>query len=145
MGFERLFVDTWGWLVLVNRRDIHFGEVAQLRSVSRGGEWVTSDYILDETISRLFATYPFPIAHRFMDGLFQASGAGALDIEHVTPERFGEAWRLRAKYKDKPRISFTDLTSFVLMKELGIRRVLTGDAHFEHAGMGFERIPKSPH
>jgi predicted nucleic acid-binding protein len=38
-------------------------------------------------------------------------------------------------------ISFTDITSFVVMRELGLSAVLTGDAHFEHVGQGFKRLP----
>jgi len=96
---------------------------------------------LDETITRLFATAVFAPARRYLEGIFEASRQGLLDIEHVTPERFSEAWRLRARYHDKPRISFSNLTSFVVMRELGLRHVLTGDAHFEHAGMPFTRRP----
>ena len=48
---------------------------------------------------------------------------------------------LRRKYDDKPDISFTDLTSMVVMQEFDLRDVLTGDAHFEHVGMGFRRQP----
>ena len=58
----------------------------------------------------------------------------------LTPERFSAAWRLRLRYHDKPRISFTDLTSFVVMRELRLQRVLTGDAHFEQVGLGFVRL-----
>ena len=76
-----------------------------------------------------------------MEGVFEASNLGLLDIEHVTPERFAQAWRLRLRYRDKPRISFADLTSFVVMRELGLREILTADAHFEHVGMGFVRKP----
>jgi predicted nucleic acid-binding protein len=62
-------------------------------------------------------------------------------IERITPERFHAAWQLRLRYRDKPRISFTDLTSFVVMKEMRLISVISGDAHFEHAGLGFRRIP----
>jgi len=127
MASSRLFVDTWAWLVLANDRDPAFGSVSCLRagSAAQTHIWVTTDYVLDETMTRLFAGAPFPKARRFMEGIYQASGQGGLDIEHVTPERFLEAWRLRLKYKDKPRISFTDLTSFVVMRELGLEQVLT--------------------
>ena len=47
-----------------------------------------------------------------------------MDIAHVTPERFSRAWLLRLRYRDQPRISFTDLTSFVVMRELDLRRRL---------------------
>jgi len=49
---------------------------------------------------------------------------------------------LRKKYQDKPDISFTDFTSFVIMQELAINRVFTGDAHFEKVNLGFEILPK---
>jgi predicted nucleic acid-binding protein len=143
MAVSRLFVDTWGWLVLANDRDPAFSSVSRIRAKAAGapGAWVTTDYVLDETMTRLFAMAPFAEARRFVEGIFKASREGLLDIEHMTPERFSEAWRLRLRYKDKPRISFTDLTSFVVMRELGLTEVLTGDAHFEQVGMGFARLP----
>jgi predicted nucleic acid-binding protein len=143
MVAERLFVDTWGWLVLANDRDPAFGSVSQIRSAAAGrlGTWVTTDYVLDETMTRLFAATPFAKARRFTEGIFEASSEGLLDIEQVTPERFRNAWILRLRYRDKPRISFTDLASFVVMRELGLTRVLTGDAHFEQVGLGFRRVP----
>jgi len=84
---------------------------------------------------------PFTAAGRFSEAIFEASHQGQLDIEQITPERFTRAWRLRLRYHDKPRISFTDLTSFVVMRELGLHRVLTGDTHFEQVGLGFVRVP----
>ena len=143
MAVERVFVDTWAWLVLANDRDPAFGSVSRLRSSTAGqpGAWVTTDYVLDETLTRLFALAPFAQARRFTEGIFEASRRGLLDIEHVTPERFSRAWRLRLRYRDKPRISFTDLTSFVVMRELGMHNALTADAHFEHVGLGFSRLP----
>jgi predicted nucleic acid-binding protein len=94
------------------------------------GAWITTDYILDETTTRLFAGTPFPQARQFVEGIFEASREGLLDIEHVTPERFAEAWLLRLRYSDKPRISFTDFTSFAILRELEIHQVLTEDAVF---------------
>lgn len=139
----RLFVDTWGWLVLADARDPAFEAVSDLRKavMGRRDAWVTTDYVLDETITRLFVAKPFAIASRFLEGIFDASRTGTVDIEHITPERFINAWRLRRRYKDQPRISFTDLTSFTIMHELGLRRVITGNAHFTHCGLGFTLAP----
>jgi predicted nucleic acid-binding protein len=143
MAAERLFVDTWGWLVLANGHDPYFASVARIRESAQGraGAWVTTDYVLDETMTRLFAMAPFALARRFMEGIFEASRNGGVDIEHVTAERFTGAWKMRLRYRDKPRISFTDFTSFVVMRELGLKCALTGDAHFEQVGMGFARLP----
>ena len=38
-------------------------------------------------------------------------------------------------------ISFTDLTSMVIMQERGIKRILTEDDHFLHIGMGLQKVP----
>ena len=140
---DTCFVDTWGWLVLADDRDPAFASVTAMRTAAgaRPGAWVTTDYVLDETMTRLFAAAPFTKARRFCEAIFEASRQGLLDIECIHPERFRRAWRLRLQYHDKPRISFTDLSSFVVMRELKIANVISGDAHFEQAGLGFRRLP----
>jgi len=140
----KLFIDTWGWLALGDRRDPSHQRVKKfLRAFdSRGGLAYTTDYVLDETITRLFMLVPFPIAKGYVERtIWEAVATGHLRLERITPERFAKAWGLRKRYHDKPEISFTDLTSFIIMEELRIREALTADAHFEHVGLGFTRVP----
>jgi len=138
---DLVFIDTWGWLALGHRKDAHHHEVKvvykQLRA--KGARLYTSDYVLDELISLLFRREIFEESVRFLDGLLNASEKGLLTIERITSARFASTWLLRKKFQDKTRISFTDLTSMVLMKERGIQVVLTDDEHFEHVGMGFRK------
>jgi uncharacterized protein len=139
---ERLFVDTWGWLALADSRDpAHEQVVSERRSYTGAGALVTSDYVLDETITRLFSACPFSVARKFCDAILEAASSGLLHLERITPERFDAAYRLRLRYRDKPRISFTDLTSFVVMRELDIRNVLTADRHFAQVHLGFRCLP----
>jgi predicted nucleic acid-binding protein len=107
---EFVFVDTWAWLALSNRKDVHH-ELAkksyeEIKTV--GYRLVTSDYVLDEVITALFRNVAFASAVQFIESLFTA----------------------------------TDFTSFVLMQELAINNVFTGDSHFERVNLGFEIIPK---
>jgi predicted nucleic acid-binding protein len=138
-----LFVDTWGWLVLADVAEPAHTEVRQLRK--RYGTlrvpWVTTDYVLDETITRVFARAPFQKAEAFCSRLLEAARKGTVAIESITPRRFRAAYALRLRYRDKPRISFTDLTSFAVMRELGIQHVLTRDLHFQQSQMGFITLP----
>jgi len=136
-------VDTWGWLVLAHRKDPNHLRVRELRmrAAERALPWVTTDYVLDETVTRLFASVPFSSAVKFFDGIFESQALGSVIVETVNPERFRAAWKLRLRYEDKPRMSFTDLTSFAVMREKGIQYVITGDAHFGQAGLGFQAIP----
>jgi len=140
---QSLFIDTWGWLVLADRNDPAYGRVAGMRrkNVESRRPWVTTDYVLDETITRLFAAAPFAKAQEFCDAIFASRDLGSLVVEYISPERFRTAYQLRLRYKDKSRISFTDLTSFAVMHELGIRDVLTGDEHFVQIGLGFRKLP----
>src|ERR1700674_3703812 len=135
---ERLFVDTWGWLVLADSKDpAHAQSVFERRRRSAPGHLITTDYVLDETFTRLFSRCTFALARQFSDAALQAERAGLLQVERITPGRFDAAYRLRLRYSEKPDISFTDLASFVVMKELGIREVLTADAHFKQVHLGF--------
>jgi len=100
MGSNRIFVDTWGWLVLANDRDPAFCRGFcdfDANRLAFWGAWVTTDYVLGETMTRLFSVAPFAAARGFIEGIFNASRDGLVDIEHVTPERFGKAWLLRRR------------------------------------------------
>ena len=138
-----LFVDTWGWLCLADAGDPAHTAVKKRREADSkaGRRWVTSDYVLDETITRIFARRPFAEARKFCSALFGAQQRGLLAIEPIDAARFRAAYKLRLRYDDKPRVSFTDLTSFIVMEELGIRHVLTGDSHFRQGEFGFITMP----
>jgi uncharacterized protein len=139
----KLFVDTWGWLTLHDRRESRHKEVSTFWKELRigGGLLYTTDYILVETYTTLFKRLDSHRAKKAMQELEQNILVGSLQLVWMTPQRFEQTKRLRLKYQDKPKISFTDLSSMVVMQELGIDWVLTGDAHFEHVGMGFQLKP----
>ena len=51
----------------------------------------------------------------------------------IGQDAFWQAWEWQAKFHDQA-FSFTDCTSFVVMKSLGLTEAATNDAHFETAG-----------
>jgi len=57
----------------------------------------------------------------------------ALDLEWVGSEHFEAAEGWFREYHDQT-FSFTDCTSFVIMRERGIRQAITTDDHFRIAG-----------
>ena len=139
----RLFIDTWGWVTIHNKREPRHKEVKRFYDDFRNQRGIayTTDYVLDETFTLLFKRLSLLHARESMEKLDEAIQKGYLQLEWITPERFEQAKRLRLKFQDKPRISFTDLTSMVVMKELDIADILTGDAHFVQLGMGFITVP----
>lgn len=139
----RLFIDTWGWIVLGNKREPRHAEITKFyssRKKQRGISY-TTDYVLDETFTLLFRRLSFKEAKDSLDIIDLAINEGYLRLERITAERFEKAKGLRIKFRDKPRMSFTDLTSMVVMAERGITDILTGDDHFTQVGMGFQKIP----
>lgn len=138
-----IFVDTWGWIALGHRKNSRHQEVKGFYQELRkeGLRVYTSDFVLDEVVTLIFRRETFDEAVRFIEGIFEAAELGHLTIERITSERFSAAWRLRQRFKDKPRISFTDLTSMAVMEEFGLKEVLTEDEHFIQVGMGFQRRP----
>ncbi len=76
-----------------------------------------------------------------MKGLLSAFSASNFHLVRINEERFTQTESLRSRFLDKPLISFTDLTSMVVMRELDITTILTEDTHFTHVGMGFQLLP----
>lgn len=58
-------------------------------------------------------------------------------VERVGPEWEDEAWEMFKRYSDKA-LSFTDCTSFVVMRHRRIQEAFTNDHHFEQ--VGFQRL-----
>jgi len=140
---DDLLIDTWGWLVLHNKREPRYAEINAFYRRLRmdGGSIYTTDYILDETLTMLFRRLPFSLARRSTSLLDKAVEQGYLKLEWISPARFEAAKGLRLRLHDKPGISFTDLTSMVVMRELDLSSILTDDDHFLQVGMGFRKMP----
>ncbi|MBC8113954.1 MAG: type II toxin-antitoxin system VapC family toxin [Candidatus Saccharimonas sp.] len=138
-----VFVDTWAWVALALKRDQHHDAAKVQHQTFRQERrrYVTSDFVLNELITQLYPLLPSPQAQSFIGAILTAGDAGEYAIVHVTPPQFRRAWELRQKYHDKPGISFVDFTSIVIMQEMGLTDVFTGDAHFREVNLGFQLFP----
>jgi predicted nucleic acid-binding protein len=137
-----IFFDTWGWVAIANKNDKHHKDVFEFYKeflLSRGVP-ITSDYVLSETFTLLKSRANIDGVIQFGEGLLQAISASKIILENITAPRWREAWEFLKRFRDKPRISFCDFSSFVVMRELDIREVLTNDAHFEQVGFGFKKL-----
>lgn len=97
---EGTFVDTWGWVALGHHRDPRHQEVKRFYQELRkaGGEFYTSNYVLDEVATLLFRRDVFREAVKFIEGIFESVQQGQLTIERITSERFAAAWKLRNRF-----------------------------------------------
>ena len=128
----RLFVDTSAWLALNDRNDqYHNKATAKSAEIKRQKiELITSEYIIDESITLIRYRVSHKAAVIFGDSLINSSIVRIID---VTGEDRIKAWEMFKKYEDK-EISFTDCVSFVLMKNLKLHKAFTFDEHFKQTG-----------
>jgi len=86
--------------------------------------------VVDETLTLLRIRLGIDAAEAWWQ---QVDGSSRLRWEYVNPARADKARALFFRYRDKD-FSFTDCTSFILMRELKLREALTTDRHFLQAG-----------
>jgi predicted nucleic acid-binding protein len=134
---KQMFVDTAGWTAAADEADSLHKDVCLSRDtwLESGGVLVTTDYVVDETLTLLRMRISLAAAEAWWD---QIEGSSRVRIEWMHADRMERARAFFFRYRDKS-FSFTDCTSFVVMKELRLRKVLTLDAHFRQAG--FEAVP----
>lgn len=130
----RLFVDTSAWLALNDRNDQYYSKAAA-KSVEikrHRIELITSEYVLDESITLIRYRVSHQAAVIFGNSLLNSN---IVRVEDVSAEDRFKAWEMFKKFEDK-ELSFTDCTSFVLMKNLRLQKAFTFDEHFRQ--MRFE-------
>jgi hypothetical protein len=127
-----LFVDTAGWVACADAADLAHQRATASRDhwLHEGGVLVTTDYVVDETLTFLRLRLGLGAAEAWWR---QVEDSSRLRWEFISLGRADKARGLFFRYTDK-EFSFTDCTSFVVMRELKLREVLTTDHHFAQAG-----------
>jgi predicted nucleic acid-binding protein len=135
---KSLFVDTAGWMACADAADPDHEAARAARDdwLEREGLLITSDYIIDETLTLLRFRLGLRAAEEWWHGI---AGSRRVVQELVHEERAERARHIFFRYQDKD-FSFTDCTSFALMRELRIREALSMDKHFRQAG--FQMLPR---
>jgi uncharacterized protein len=124
-----IFVDTGAW---------YAGTVPDDCNYQKAREWLdgnsqpllTTDYVIDETLTLLKVRGHAPLALELGEALF----AGELaDIVLISDDDIHQAWRTFRQFRDKDW-SFTDCTSKVVMARLQVQEAFSFDHHFRQFG-----------
>lgn len=131
---RRVFVDSSGWHAFADADDPAHEET--LRALEPWeGRLVTTDYVFDETVTLAQRRLGQAQAVRIGETLLEPA---VVELVHLLAEDFDDAWTLLRKAKDKGW-SFTDCSSFAVMRRLRLSTAVTVDRHFRQAG--FETLP----
>lgn len=132
-----LFVDTAGWIACADRSDPAYDScrAARDRAMHAGLMLVTTDFVVDETLTLMRVRLGLQVAEGWWR---QVDGSSRVRWERISQERFDRALQLFFRHRDKG-YSFTNCTSFAVMRELKLTGALTTDKHFKQ--MGFQVEP----
>ena len=124
-----VFVDTGVWFALLVSKDPNH---------QRSNEWfatlseplITSDYIVDETLTLLLMRGERTKAIDFGNLVI----VGSMAILHkVTEQQFNRSWILFQQLSHAG-LSFTDCTSHIVARDLSVPKIASFDHHFQTTG-----------
>ena len=129
---SRIFSDANAWIALNSKRDQWHDAAVKINRelLQNGHRYVTTNFVLDETYTGLMMRVGHFAAVDFGEKI---RAARTVQLIHITEAIEEEAWNLFKRYSDKD-FSFTDCTSFVVMRQLNLQEVFTNDHHFEQMG-----------
>ena len=125
-----VFVDTGAWYALVDAKDPdHRRVVACLRE--HRSHLVTSNFVFDETLTLVRSRLGWHVARHLGERLRDES---LTRLVRVSPKDEDAAWFIFADYDDKS-FSFTDCTSFAVVRRMNIPVCITLDSDFRSFGL----------
>lgn len=131
---NQIFVDTGPLIALADAKNQDYERVYNFFTQKyHPGEMslLTTDFVLDEflTIMRCREKQPMDKLIKFVNAIFISD----IEVVGIGRELFGDALTLMATFDDQ-YFSCTDCVSFMVMKDLKIKDVITLDKHFVVAG-----------
>ena len=126
---ERAFVDTSAWFAYANRHDPAHQRIRHVLRTFQG-RLITSNFIFDETVTLCLYRLGYQVAATVGTVLLDPA---VVAVVRIMPEDEQQAWALWLARPDKT-YSFTDCTSFVVMRRLGLQRAIAIDTDFQREG-----------
>ena len=129
-----IFVDTSAWYAIEVEDDVnHEAACKFLSTIASGihGVAVTSDYVLDETLTLLRLRKNLRVALGFIEKVQKSK---SIRIFWIDEALFEKALDIFGK-SERKAWSLTDCASFALMRELSVSEAFTFDSHFREAGL----------
>ncbi len=135
-----IFVDTWAWyaLTVTADRDHEIARLANEELLNAGNTLVTTNFVLDEALTLIRYHLHHAAAVRFWHRVQQLADDGLVQLLRVDEAQEAAAWKFFEQYTDQS-FSYTDCTSFAVMRALNLTHVFTADQHFSI--MGFVLVP----
>lgn len=127
---KNVLVDTGAWYAYMDKDDPDHQLVSDVLE-NHFPLLLTSDFIVDETLTLLRYRHGRIAAVKFGELAFSGELAR---LEYITKNDQQKAWQLFLKYHDHC-LSYTDCTTFILMKRCKIETAVALDSDFRSYGL----------
>ena len=128
-----IFIDTGAFFASKVKNDVNYPSAVKIeRQIKAGkyGKMITTNYILDEFFTLLRARVSYEETIQIGETIRRSPNIRIIWILEALEET---SWEFFKEHRDKT-YSFTDCTSFVVMRSLGMNLAFSYDSHFEQAG-----------
>lgn len=136
MNRRKIIIDTSAWLsyILTSEKDHQKISKILLEEIEKGTLIFTSNYIIDETVTRLVYDTNWKITHAFIGFIRESINSKSL-IEVWVDEAIEEdAFKILGKFHEH-KLSLTDATTVSIIRRLSINAIVTLDKDFIKAGI----------
>ncbi|MBI4067615.1 type II toxin-antitoxin system VapC family toxin [Candidatus Gottesmanbacteria bacterium] len=139
----KVFADTGFFIAYYNHKDQFHHNAQQILKILKSQyqelEILLTDYVYDEALIALLKSHPkigYKRAETFDRDVFIKR---KVTFIFISESLFQSARTIFFRYNKDKIWSFTDCTSFALMKDYGLRDVLTFDSNFKEMGFRIVR------
>jgi uncharacterized protein len=136
---KQVFVDTSAFAALADKNDDNHAKAVDFNKTISGIRLVTTNYVLDELYTLLLLHAGYSKTVQFKHRLDFLITRKALVVVWISEAIATQTWQIFEQFNTDKQWSFTDCTSYVVMKDQGITEAFTFDHHFLQ--MGFIRRP----
>jgi len=128
----KIFIDTGAFIALFVKSEINHKKVAvkYKEYKQKRALFLTSNYILDELYTRLMYDFGKNITYKVIQKLNKAKEEQQLRILNIDETVFNKSIEVFIKFGDH-KISFTDATTYILIKDFQIDEIFTLDSDFK--------------
>lgn len=140
---KKVFIDTSAWLssILSDEKTHRETATCMKKEMEMGTALCTSNYVVDETVTRLIYDTHWSIAEGFISRLQKSIAAKTLTELWIDEQLEAEAFTLLSKYHEHT-LSMTDATTIALVKRWKIDTIMTLDTDFVKIGLSVLPTPK---
>jgi predicted nucleic acid-binding protein len=128
-----IFIDTGAFFASKVKNDVNYPSAVEIEHQIKEGKYgkmITTNYILDELVTLLRGRVSHDETIQIGETIRKSPN---IRIIWILEALEAASWKLFKEHHDKT-YSFTDCTSFVVMRSLGMNIAFSYDSHFKQAG-----------